>query len=466
MKVPCCREKRAGHRGRGLVAVVLAVGTIFWIALSVNPGGDGAGIGAFAATSPSGFDPERLWSPNDDWEPVVATDPITADVYQLTTRLVGPPACGNCSQAAIIFRRSADGGGTWGPDQFLSVSTNFQGDPQIAVSRSGTIYATWVEFYSTFDDTLMFTKSSDHGATWTPPLAVDKKGGQVKGSDHPALVVSADGVNIYVAFSSFTQNANSNRVAASHDGGNSFLPSVQTNSDGRIDRNSAGAIAANGTVYFTAADFASTYLGEGHVDVLKSVDGGASWATARLDTSQEMPDCPWALNCSRPFLGSFSTLTIDASGTLMIAYTANNVADAPEQIYIRTSTDGVSWSARQQVSSSLLTVNNVAPTLAAGTTAGDFRLVFQDDRNGSQIAWNTWFRRTTNGGGKWTSPVRLSDAASGASYKTAAGYTFPYGDYLGLAVDALGMNHTIWGEGTGIGIRVPTGGGTWFTRGQ
>ena len=58
--------------------------------------------------------------------------------------------------------------------------------------------------------------------------------------------------------------------------------------------------------------------------------------------------------------------------------------------------------------------------------------------------------------------MRLSDAAGGAPYKSAAGYAFPYGDYLGLAVDFLGTNHVMWGEGTGV----LSGGGSWYTRGR
>jgi hypothetical protein len=42
------------------------------------------------------------------------------------------------------------------------------------------------------------------------------------------------------------------------------------------------------------------------------------------------------------------------------------------------------------------------------------------------------------------------------------GYVFPYGDYFGMATDALGTNFVIWGEGTGCA----GDGGSWYTRGQ
>jgi hypothetical protein len=37
-------------------------------------------------------------------------------------------------------------------------------------------------------------------------------------------------------------------------------------------------------------------------------------------------------------------------------------------------------------------------------------------------------------GATWSAQVKLSDGTGGAPYKTAAGYAFPYGDYLDLAV--------------------------------
>ncbi len=182
----------------------------------------------------------------------------------------------------------------------------------------------------------------------------------------------------------------------------------------------------------------------------------------RVDTSHELPDCPWAAGCYFGFLGSSPALAIDGNGKVMIAYTANNVAGAPEQMYVRTSTNGTTWSSRVEVSNGSASVNNAFPALAAGPNSNDFRIVWQDDRNGSTNQWNTWYRRSTDGGSTWSTPLRLSDQASGAPYKTSSGYTFPYGDYLEMAVDPGGKNYVIWGEG----ISYTGPGGTWFTRGQ
>jgi hypothetical protein len=129
-------------------------------------------------------------------------------------------------------------------------------------------------------------------------------------------------------------------------------------------------------------------------------------------------------------------------------------------MWVRTSEDGEDWSDRTEISNGSETVNNAFPALAAGQAPGDFRIAWQDDRNGRTTAWNTWYRRTTDSGRSWGEPVRVSDQSGGAGYKTAAGYAFPYGDYFEIAVDGEDRTHLIWGEGSSYSGP----GGTWYTR--
>src|SRR5688572_19292021 len=116
-----------------------------------------------ASPSAPGFDSERVWSGFDDWEPAIAADPSTSDVYQMTTRYDGPKPCKGCPLPAMIFRRSRDGGATWDPDKFMPVTKNPQNDPQIEVATDGTIYVAWIDG---FTPGIRFSKSSDRGATW------------------------------------------------------------------------------------------------------------------------------------------------------------------------------------------------------------------------------------------------------------------------------------------------------------
>lgn len=412
-----------------------------------------AAVPSKSALAP-GFDSERVWGTWNDWEPAIAADPVAPYVYQMTTRYNGTAPCKGCRGPWIVFRRSADGGATWGPDKYLTARKGAFNDPEVEVAEDGTIYAAYLDGYN---PGVSFIKSTNRGDTWSAPIALTQGASPPAWSDKPILAVSADGQDVYVGL-----NSSDSYIVASHDRGASFGNPVKTNSDGRYWFHTGGAVAPDGTAYFGAVDYSQDYTGDSHVNVLRSDDGGQSWTTTRLDSSAQMPGCAWAAGCYLGFLGPSAALAVDAAGRVMVAYHAGDSPGAAQRMYVRTSTDGTSWSARTEVGSGAGGVNHAFPALAAGPVAGDFRLAFQDDRNGSQTAWNTWYRRTSNGGASWSAALRISDKGSGASYKAAAGYRFPYGDYFEIAVDSSGMAHALWGEGASY----DGPGGTWYTRGN
>ena len=131
-------------------------------------------------------------------------------------------------------------------------------------------------------------------------------------------------------------------------------------------------------------------------------------------------------------------------------------------MWVSTSDDGLNWTPRVQISQPNAAASNGFPAVAAGPGAGDFRVVWQGNSDGNPRGWNTYYRRTKDGGATWDEITQISDHTCGAPYKHPAGYTFPYGDYLSLSVDGDGANHVIWGEGASYNGP----GGVWYTRGN
>ena len=407
--------------------------------------------GGFAPAT--GWQSEQVWNAGqNDWEPSIATDPTPGSswVYQATTRYGGTKACPSCPGTAIIVRSSSNGGVTWGADRFICACKNVkaQNDPVLAVSNTGVVYAVWMNDYN---PGVVFAKSSDHGVTWTAPIAV--KGSGLSFTDKPWMAISPDGKDVYVAF-----NSSDSYVVASHNYGASFGARIKTNADTRYYFAEGGTVAPNGNVYFAESAENQSATGTVQIVLVKSVNAGASWTQTVVDTSQQQPACT-VPSCGVDFFAPSASLDVDSAGTILMAYSANTTALANKTLYVTTSADaGVSWSPRADIGQN--TGDNGFPSVEAGTSAGDFRVGWQDSRNGA-AAWNTWYRRTTNGGSTWAAQVKLSDATGGATYKTANGYAFPYGDYFDLAVNSSGQNFVIWGEGPNyVGP-----GGTWFTRG-
>jgi hypothetical protein len=402
-----------------------------------------------APAAAPGFDSERLWSTGNDWEPAVAVDPSSTRVYQLTTRYGGPKACGSCSDPAIIFRASTDGGATWSADSYICAckSVKAQNDPQIAVANDGTLYAAWLNDYQ---PGVVFSKSTNHGTTWSTPKSVEGK--SLSFSDKPILEISPTGKDVYIAF-----NSSDSYVVASHDFGATWGARVKTNADSLYWFAEGGVVAPNGNVYFAESAENQSATGQVKLAVLRSTNGGSSWTTTFVDTSEQQPPCT-VPNCPADFFGPQANVTADSAGTLMVAYTLGTSSGAAKGLYVRTSTDGTSWTARQQLNSQ---GDSGFPVISHGPAAGDFRVAWQDNRNGAN-AYNTWYTRTTNGGSTWSTQLRLSDLGGGAAYKTANGYLFPYGDYFEMETAGSGINYMVWSEGTNyVGP-----GGSWYTKGQ
>lgn len=395
----------------------------------------------------SGWEGERPWSGYVDWEPVVAAEPEGDRVYQMAIRFYAD-ACEGCPDPIVVFRSSRDGGLTWGPDRYPFRSGRTHADPQLAVTREGVLFAAFLQDH---DPGVVVARSDDGGRSWGQPVPVAPES-LPGGSDHPFLFVSADGRDVYVAL-----NASASWVAVSHDGGATFEAPVRTDRDSRQWFHTGGVVLADGTVLVAAVDYTPDYRGRSNINVLRSVDGGATWESRLVDRSEEPPGCEEIPGCYLGFLGPRASLAAAPDGELMLVYNAGAIAGGSQALWYRTSRDGAEWSERRPVVLPESGVSHAFPVIVAGGEPGRFHVFWQDDRGG---AWNTWQRRTDDGGASWVPRARLSWAGPPASYKQGDGYDFPYGDYFGAALDGGGRLHAIWGAGESWSGN----GGAWYTR--
>lgn len=398
----------------------------------------------------AGWDEQRPWSPGIDWEPFVAADRSSRRVYQAAIRY-GATDCPGCPDPVLVFRRSDDGGATWGPDRYPFRDGVWHADPQIAVAADGTLF---VGFMLGYRPGVVVSRSSDGGDSWSD--LVDVTGPTPpRWSDKPWLAISPGGDRIYMAL-----NASDSWIAASHDGGRTFAPAARTNDDGRYWFHGGGAVGPDGTVVFAATDYSQSYRGGVGINAIVSRDGGSSWRTIRVDRSEEPPECGDVPGCYLGFLGPQANVAVDSDGTFLLVYNAGRRPGRPQRLWARTSTDGIEWSAPHRLGGGRARVTHGFAAVAAGTRAGEFHVTWQDDRREPGVRWNTWHLRTRDGGASWSSRRRLSRGGPAIPWVDRSGYAFPYGDYFGLAVDADGLAHVAWGAGESYeGL-----GGVWFTR--
>jgi len=427
------------HRTRGLAPVVVSAALLAScagakIAVPAAPLNDDAHDVRFAS--------EQRWggSATTRWEPVVAADPGSRWVYQMTTEQ---------RPDFLLFRASSDGGRSWGATRHIcrrGTRVPFQYDPQLAVGAGGVVDAVCLNGFS---PGVAFAQSRDRGRTWSDAVRLD---GMLRYSDKPTLVAAPSSNDLYVSF-----NARyALYVAASHDGGATWEAPVRATTAHQWYYSYGGTLAPDGSVWFAVdGESGRDQTGDGHVALVTSADRGKTWRTIPFTVSREGAPCH-GHDCYPDFFTAQDTVAADRRGAYVFAYAKNASPQGPNALYVTHSADGARWSKPFAVAAA---GNATSPAVVAGPDAGDFRLVWQDNRNGA-YAWNTWFARTRDGGATWTQPARLSDGGADAPYKHAAGYDFPFGDYLGLTVDGAGTDYVIWGEGAGIYYP----GGTWWTR--
>ena len=412
-----------------------------------------------AALGVSGFlSQKRLgYQTGDQWEPAIAADGY-GHAYVLYPQYGAVPDCAACTAPSMALTVSADNGLSWQPSRALLPFPTGQFDPQIVVDPVDrqTVYASWMQNNKR---DIIVARSLDFGRSWSFSWA---ERGQ-EDADRPVLTVR--GTDVYVGFNHEERFF----VAASHDGGQTFA-ALQVNPNAGPGSSLAGGatVDSTGNVYFGWTAYARHEMPTRPVSVYvsRSADGGRTWNTLLLDVSSAPPGCDLQ-NCETGYLGPQIALASDAAGALYALWNAGDTNGGPERIYFSSSTTGgASWSQRTSVSHAAAGVEHCFPALAAGA-AGDVRIAWMDARaieapRPNRPLWNAYYRSSTNGGATWSAEVQLSGPVRGYDYILRVGFRFPFGDYFGLAIDAEGTTHAVWGEGRNY----KSPGSIWYSQGR
>lgn len=299
---------------------------------------------------------------------------------------------------AVFVSSTTDGGKTWDMKHTAVIihtgtqtaDSSFEDKYYIHVDTAssspyrGTLYTPWKRVINRDSSTqIVFSKSTDQGATWSVPVAVsDRFPGTSEattfGQSFPLVRTGPDG-SIHVVWNSGTESAL--RYARSVDGGKTFSApriiqnyrpfGIKSTINGQSNSRVKGVVRAecypsltidntggprNGWMYLTwAADnYPNVYFS-------RSTDNGNTWSAARIVHSDTTNDQFWAWAAVDPTNGELAVMYSDSR---------DDVANIDVRTYVSWSSDGgQTWADRRVGDGNNDLRNN---PFAGNTFAGDY----------------------------------------------------------------------------------------------
>lgn len=274
----------------------------------------------------------------------------------------------------VFVSRSTDGGATFSSPMTLSTNTGGSVSPQIAVDVNGNVNVVWEDDSGASSD-ISFSRSSDHGATFSAPKSLSLNVGN---STSAQLAVDLNG-NVTVAWENDSPGNFDIFVSRSTDGGQNFsTPKNLSNSPG-LSRTPQIAVDLGGNINVLWADNAPP---NSSTDIFfsRSGNGGATFSA------------PQNISNSAGFSANPS-LAVDSGGNINLVWEDSTPGN--RDIFFSQSLDaGATFSAPQNLS------NNAGlssvPLIVADKN-GDLNVVWQDATPGvSQIFFSRFTNKITN----------------------------------------------------------------------
>jgi hypothetical protein len=201
---------------------------------------------------------------------------------------------------AIVASHSRDGGRSWAEP--ATVAPRLIGNETPAITGSPTLaghaYMVWANF--TFDlprtNTLEFSRTTDKGKTWSPPVLIDQPGPFAWDLAPRLLVLPTGTLLTLFARTDLEAGFGAHYAARSLDEGRTWLPPVQLGPQlpllefvhpefGHLPQPHypSAAVAPDGTAYIAFENNSSAT--SGGIGVAKSSDSGLTWSSSTLRVS-------------------------------------------------------------------------------------------------------------------------------------------------------------------------------------
>jgi hypothetical protein len=325
--------------------------------------------------------------------------------------MVHPSRLGKIAAIAILALSSVCAtaqGQAFSPPKNISNNSDYSFTPQVAVDGAGNIYAVWQDDTAT-NSNILFSRSNDGGATFSPPLNVSQSSGS---SFNPLISVDRQGA-INVVWINDAPGNNDIFFSRSTDGGTTFSAPLNLSNDPADSLSPQLAVDGSGNINVVWESDNITF----GVLFSHSTDGGATFS----------PPLDLATNTA----GSFGAqLALAADGSINVAWEDDSNTGSTIS-YSRSSDNGATFSAPKNLSG---TLGNSFESQIAVDAGGNIDVLFADSTPGN---FDIFFSRSTDHGATFSSPKNLSHSPTNSLHAH-------------LAVDATGGIYAAWEENVAI----------------
>ena len=348
-----------------------------------------------------------------------------------------------------------NGGDTWGGEVQGAGGSN-SGDPTTAISNTGRMYVGYI--HNNYGQGVSY--STNGGQTWTAKQVAPNPGSMLD-KNHLWIDNSTsspyDG-HVYDAWTAFGGSHN-NQIEVSHssDGGVTWSQGISISAAINAGSHNQGVnlhTGPNGEVYAIWAVYDSWPSDETAIGFAKSMDGGATFATAhRIITNIRGIRTSGTTKNQR--VNSFPSMTVDISngpnrGTMYVVWAnigvpGTNTGSSIDVYMIKSTDNGTTWSTPSRINQDPtgLGKQHYFPWICCDPVSGTLSCIFYDDRNVSSTKCEVFVANSKDGGQTWED-FKVSDVSFTPT--PIPGLADSYmGDYLGITAQDRKV-YPVWSD--------------------
>lgn len=313
----------------------------------------------------------------------------------------------------ILYSNSSNGGATWSTLVNVSENSGSSQNPDLEIYPDGSFHLVWEDRTYGNQWEILYSNSTDNGATWSTVVNVSNNSGASQNPDleFSTFVVPADPSVIW-------QDDNSGQreiyYSTSSSSGSSWITPVNISKTSGNSLNSDLEIAMSEVFHVVWSDY--TYGSQWDIFYSNSSDNGATWSTG--------------VNISNnSWVSTKPDLEISLSGNLYLVW-EDNTSDF--DIYYRNSSDsGGTWSTIVNVSDTGSQDNSLQADLKIDSN-GILHLVWDDDTPGDT---DIYYTNSSDNGATWVTPVNISINSGGSQWAD-------------LELSSTGYPYVVWHDNT------------------